>query len=209
MALNEPVLSGPGAGRTVTYGGGSSAELKLAGEQSGGDWAVVEWRVRAGDEPPIHTHTREDETLYVLEGAITAYVGDETIEVEAGSYAALPKNVPHGLTVRGEEARLLVTLEPAGAEYLFVPRDDSDNDPAKFGLIIHAAAHGGVTQLAGLRRRLTLDHRRTLGGGGRAPARPPPSTFRTPGGGVTPDRPRRFVDHGALLNRGPTAAHCS
>jgi hypothetical protein len=60
--------------------------------------------------------------------------------VEAGSYAALPKNVPHGLTVRGEEARLLVTLEPAGAEYFFVPRDDSDNDPAKFGLIIQDAA---------------------------------------------------------------------
>src|SRR3954452_2098749 len=140
MALSEPVLTGPGAGRTVTHGGGTSSELKLAGEQSGGDWAVVEWRVRAGDEPPIHTHTREDEALYVLEGAITAYVGDETFEVEAGSYAALPKNVPHGLTVRGDEVRLLVTLEPAGAEYFFVPRDDSDNDPAKFGLTIQEAA---------------------------------------------------------------------
>jgi quercetin dioxygenase-like cupin family protein len=139
MALSEPVFSGPGAGRIVTRGGGTSAELKLTGEQSGGDWAVVEWRVRAGEEPPVHTHTREDEALYVLEGAITAYVGDEKIEVEAGSYAALPKNVPHGLTVRGEEARLLVTLEPAGAEYVFVPRDDSDNDPAKFGLIIQDA----------------------------------------------------------------------
>jgi quercetin dioxygenase-like cupin family protein len=140
MALNKPVLSGPGAGRTVTHGNGTSSELKLAGEQSGGDWAVVEWTVRAGDEPPVHTHTREDEALYVLEGAITAYVGDEKIEVEAGSYAALPKNVPHGLSVRGEEVRLLVTLEPAGAEYFFVPRDDSDNDPAKFGLIIEDGA---------------------------------------------------------------------
>jgi quercetin dioxygenase-like cupin family protein len=140
MALTEPVLSGPGAGRTVTYGNDSTAELKLAGEQSGDDWAVVEWRVRAGDEPPMHTHTREDETLYVLDGAITAYVGGEKIEVEAGSYAALPKNVPHGLTVRGEEARLLITLEPAGAEYFLVPRDESDADPAKFGLIIHQAA---------------------------------------------------------------------
>ena len=140
MSLTEPVLTGPGAGRTVTHGGGTSTELKLAGEQSGGDWAVVEWRLCAGDEPPIHIHTREDENLYVLEGAITAYVGDEKIEVEAGSYAALPKNVPHGLTVRGDEVRLLVTLEPAGAEYFFVPRDDSDNDPAKFGLIIQAAA---------------------------------------------------------------------
>jgi len=140
MALSEPVLSGPGAGRTVTHGGGTSTELKLAGEQSGGDWAVVEWRVRAGDEPPVHTHTREDEALYVLEGAITAYVGEEEIEVEAGSYAALPKNVPHGFTMRSEQVRLLVTVEPAGAEYFFVPRDDSDTDPAKFGLIIHAAA---------------------------------------------------------------------
>ena len=140
MALSEPVLSGPGAGRTVTYGGGSSAELKLAGEQSGGDWAVVEWRVRAGDEPPMHTHTREDETLYVVEGAITAYVGGEQIEVKAGSYAALPKNVPHGFTVRSEQARLLITLEPAGAEHFIVPRDDSDADPAKFGLIVYAAA---------------------------------------------------------------------
>ncbi len=140
MALTEPVLSGPRAGRTVTYGDGSSAELKLAGDQSGGDWAVVEWRVRAGDEPPRHTHTREDETLYVVEGAITAYVGGEKIEVKAGSYAALPKNVPHGFTVRSEQARLLITLEPAGAEYFIVPRDDSDADPAKFGLIVHAAA---------------------------------------------------------------------
>src|SRR3954447_21539167 len=103
MALSEPVLSGTGAGRTVTYGGGSSTEFKLAGEQSGGDWAVIERRVCARDEPPMHTHTREDETLYIVEGAITAYVGGERIEVEAGSYAALPNNVPHGFTVRSEQ----------------------------------------------------------------------------------------------------------
>src|SRR3954447_3707436 len=140
MALSEPVLSGPGAGRTVTHGAGTSTELKLAGAQSGGDWAVVEWRLRAGDEPPIHIHTREDETLYVLEGAITAFVGDERIEVEGGSYAALPKYVPRGLSVRGEEVRLLVTLAPAGAEYLFVPRDENDADPARFGVILQGSA---------------------------------------------------------------------
>jgi quercetin dioxygenase-like cupin family protein len=139
MALTDPVLSGPGAGRTVTYGGGSSAELKLEGDQSGGEWAVVDWRVRAGDEPPLHTHTREDETLYLLDGAITAYVGDERIDVEAGSYAALPKNVQHGLRVRGDEARLLLAVQPAGFEYFLVPRDESDADPAKFGLVIHDA----------------------------------------------------------------------
>jgi quercetin dioxygenase-like cupin family protein len=136
MSLSEPVLTGPHAGRTVTHGNGSSAELKLVGEQSGGDWAVIEWRVRAGEEPPIHIHTREDETIYVLDGAITAFVGDQRIDVEAGSYAALPKDVPHGLLVRGDEARLLVTLAPAGTEYFLVPRDENDADPARFGLIL-------------------------------------------------------------------------
>jgi quercetin dioxygenase-like cupin family protein len=140
MPLNEPVLTGPGAGRTTTYGNGSSAELKLVGEQSSGDWAVVELHVRAGDEPPLHTHTREDETLYVLEGAITAFVGEQRVDVEAGSYAALPNNVPHGFVVRGDEARILITLEPAGAEYLLVPRDERDKDPARFGVIINEAA---------------------------------------------------------------------
>src|SRR5918996_2497906 len=140
MSLNKPVLTGPGAGRTATKSSGTSIELKLEGEESGGDWAVVEWRLRAGDEPPIHIHTREDETLYVLDGAITAFVGDQRIEVEAGSYAALPKDVPHGLTVRGEEARLLVTLAPAGTEYFLVPRDENDADPNRFGLILHGPA---------------------------------------------------------------------
>jgi quercetin dioxygenase-like cupin family protein len=140
MSITEPVLTGPGAGRTVTNSSGSSTELKLAGEQAGGDWAVVEWHLRAGDEPPIHTHTREDETLYVLDGSITAFVGDQRIEVEAGSYAALPKNVPHGLTVRSDEARLLITLEPAGAEYLLVPRDEADADPNRFGIVLHGPA---------------------------------------------------------------------
>lgn len=42
--------------------------------------------------------------------------------------------------MRGEAARLLVTLVPAGAEYFLVPRDESDSDPAKFGLEIQGDA---------------------------------------------------------------------
>jgi quercetin dioxygenase-like cupin family protein len=140
MPLTDPVLTGPGAGRTRSYGGDSAAELKIVGEQSGGEWAVVENRVRAGDEPPIHTHTREDETVYVLEGAITAYVGDQQFEVEAGSYAALPNNVPHGFTRARRGSPPAPDAAPGGVEYFFVPRDESDSDPAKFGLILQERA---------------------------------------------------------------------
>src|SRR4051794_27852358 len=140
MSLSDPVLPVPQGGGGFPYARASTPELKLAGGEWGGAGAVVEGRVRAGDAPPIHTHTREDEAIYVLEGAITAFVGDQRVDVEAGSYAALPNNVPHGFVVRGDEARLLVTLEPAGVEYFFVPRDERDADPARFGLIINDAA---------------------------------------------------------------------
>jgi hypothetical protein len=36
MSLINPVLTGPGGGRTVESGHASSVELKIAGEQSGG-----------------------------------------------------------------------------------------------------------------------------------------------------------------------------
>jgi hypothetical protein len=35
MSLSDPVLTGPGEGRSVDSGRGSRAELKIAGEQSG------------------------------------------------------------------------------------------------------------------------------------------------------------------------------
>jgi hypothetical protein len=39
MALTDPVLTGPQDGRTITYGDGSSTELKVRGEQTAGRWA--------------------------------------------------------------------------------------------------------------------------------------------------------------------------
>ena len=45
--------------------------------------------------------------------------------------------------MHGEETRLLLTLFPAGAEYFFVPRDESDSDPEKFGIIRHERLAAG------------------------------------------------------------------
>jgi len=106
VALSGPVLTGPGQGRTVTYGSGSTAELKAAGEQNGGGW------------------------------------GNQTIQVQAGSYAALPKGVPHGLKVNGDAAHLLVAVLPAGFEHYLVPEGDSDADPEKYGLQINGPVPG-------------------------------------------------------------------
>lgn len=99
MSLSDLALSGPREGRTVTSGHGSSAELKFAAEQPGGDGGAVEWHLHAGDEPPIDIHGREDEPLSVLDGAITALV-DQRIEVDEHRASGFPRTFPRPERVR-------------------------------------------------------------------------------------------------------------
>lgn len=90
MSVKQPVLTAPKGGQTVTLGKGSTIELKVESSQSGGDYGAVLWKVRAGEEPPLHTHSREDELVFVVEGKLIARVGDTRVEVGPGAYAALP-----------------------------------------------------------------------------------------------------------------------
>ena len=134
MAVSEPVLTGPGGGETITTSVGSSAEIKVDSGQSGGDYGAVRYTVRAGDEPPLHTHTREDELVYVVEGRLVAQVGDARVEVGPGAFAALPRGIAHTIEVIGEQATLLLTFVPGGLERFFVPANGERPDPAAFGL---------------------------------------------------------------------------
>jgi hypothetical protein len=77
---------------------GGDITFIVRGDESNGALAALEAINGPGEGLPLHVHTREDETVYVLERAITAYVADQRIDVDAGSYAALPTNVPDGLT---------------------------------------------------------------------------------------------------------------
>jgi quercetin dioxygenase-like cupin family protein len=102
------------AGEGWTYRYGIDFTVK-AGERGGGRrLAVIEYTTRAGEEPPDHTHTTEDEVFYVLRGALTFRCGDDTFELEEGGFVFLPCGIEHGYTIRGDEnARLLVVTAPA------------------------------------------------------------------------------------------------
>ncbi len=45
------------------------------GKDTGGCFSLVDVVVPKGTEPPPHTHSREDEAYYILEGEITFQVG--------------------------------------------------------------------------------------------------------------------------------------
>ena len=57
----------------------------------------------AGDRTPLHRHTQEDETFVVLDGRARFLVGDDLLEVGAGTSLTAPRGVPYAY----------LTLEPA------------------------------------------------------------------------------------------------
>jgi quercetin dioxygenase-like cupin family protein len=94
--------------------------VKAGGAETGRAFAQIETDDPCGGGPPRHLHHNEDETFYILEGEVTALVGDERIDLSAGDYLFAPRGIAHSYVVRSERARMLVTLSPSGIEELFV-----------------------------------------------------------------------------------------
>jgi quercetin dioxygenase-like cupin family protein len=97
---------------------GVLATIKATKEQTGGQYALVEILAPEGYPGVLHVHHFEDEGFYVLEGEMTFYVGEQTIEAGPGCFLLGPRDVPHAFTVHSGPARLLFILSPAGMEGL-------------------------------------------------------------------------------------------
>lgn len=66
-------------------------------------------------------HHTADEAFYILAGRLRGYCGDQTWQATTGSFVWLPRDVPHGYTVEGDEpARVLTITVPAGFERFVV-----------------------------------------------------------------------------------------
>jgi quercetin dioxygenase-like cupin family protein len=104
--------------RSVWYSG-SLMTFLATGEETQGQFALIEAVARRGNVPPPHIHHREDEIFYVLEGEIVVSVGDRTIKGTAGTMVFLPRDLPHSFTIESEQSRMLILLAPAGLEEWF------------------------------------------------------------------------------------------
>jgi quercetin dioxygenase-like cupin family protein len=89
----------------------------LSGEDTGGAYCLLEIGLAPGMMVPRHTHTREDETYYVLAGELEVIVGDEASILRPGDSFMAPRNVPHQLRNSGNvENHYLIIFSPAGFE---------------------------------------------------------------------------------------------
>ena len=86
---------------------------KVTAETSGGSLTVEEWSLPPGQMIPPHTHAREDECSFVLEGELTSFVGGEVVVAPAGSYVIKPRGVAHAFYNAGAATvRIMEILTP-------------------------------------------------------------------------------------------------
>lgn len=120
MATHESKLLLPGEGHAVEIGG-VGAVYKLSAADTGGAFSVVEHPLDPGAlAAPPHTHVREDEYSYVIEGEVGFLIGDQEFHASQGSYVLKPRGVIHTFWNRGPvPARILEVISPAGFERYF------------------------------------------------------------------------------------------
>lgn len=102
---------------------GAYLRTTVSTEESGGSVSVMEHWMPAGFSPPTHVHHREDQVLHVLEGEITARLGDldaPTTVVHPGESIFLPRGVPHCFVTGEDGARMLEINTPGGFEKFHV-----------------------------------------------------------------------------------------
>ena len=113
--VHRPAATGP-----AYWGPGDHYTFLVTGEESGGAYFVMEALVPPGGGPPPHIHTREDETFFLIEGAIEFTLGEETITAAPGDFVNVPRGTVHGFRNAGRAtARMVLTFTPAGMERFF------------------------------------------------------------------------------------------
>jgi quercetin dioxygenase-like cupin family protein len=119
MSFNhEGIVLGAGEGKTISVLG-NSYSYKVAKEETGGAYALIEHTV-VGDGPPPHIHTTEEEAFYVLDGELNVLVGERTIKATAGAFILVPRGTVHTFSNAGTaSARILLIISPAGFEKFF------------------------------------------------------------------------------------------
>lgn len=117
--LLTPFGRGGGSLRDSFWYTGWLLTFLATGDQTQGRFALIDAFTRKGNCPPRHIHRNEDESFYILEGEITAWIGDQTIRGTPGTLIFGPRGVPHSFEIHSDLVRILILLTPSGLEVYF------------------------------------------------------------------------------------------
>jgi quercetin dioxygenase-like cupin family protein len=114
----EPFAVAPGEGLCVENPTGGVTTFKAMADACGGALTALEGVAAPGEGPPLHVHRSQDELIYTLEGRFRVRLGDELLDLPAGSFIFIPRGTPHTWQNSGDmPARFFAALMPAATEF--------------------------------------------------------------------------------------------
>ena len=151
----------------VLFDGPVGALLMAGGDATGGDvcFVVHPLRPRALGSP-VHTHRREDEWSYVLEGEVGVELAGQVVVARAGDLVLKPRDVPHAFWNAGDTpARLLEVITPSGFEHFFADlgRLAPDGEPTDLEAFARLCGEHGLEMDFDSVDRLAAEHGLDLG----------------------------------------------
>lgn len=136
---------GPREGQLIDLAG-VGIRFLLDAERTGGGFSLVEHPIAPRTlGSPIHTHSREDEYSFMLEGRIGVLIGEDVFEATPGDLVLKPRGVPHAFwNATDEPARFLEVISPAGFERYFAEAEPlfSNGEPDMEGFAALSERYG-------------------------------------------------------------------
>jgi mannose-6-phosphate isomerase-like protein (cupin superfamily) len=109
-----------GEGTALETPTGDAITIKASTRQTNGALTVLEFVIGPKEGPALHTHLREDELWYVIEGDFRFKAGGAMLRASTGGMAFGPRGTPHAFQNIGDTpGRLLVITTPSGLERFF------------------------------------------------------------------------------------------
>ncbi|AGB73919.1 MULTISPECIES: cupin domain-containing protein [Rhizobium] len=117
---------------------GVAMKRLLSGEETNGQFCLFENRSDGNTKTPIHVHADDDETIYMIDGALTAIIDRKEHTLTAGDSIFMARGIPHQLmNMTGRMARYILVgspslfdafVEDAGYQ---IPTDESADLPSE------------------------------------------------------------------------------
>ena len=106
---------------------GSTFRSLLSTEDCGGRQNLMEVISEPMSGPPRHIHEHEDETFYVLSGALEFWVAGERMIKHAGEAAFVPRGTEHTFRVVSDQPARFLTLHTPGGFDAFIAEMVTNN----------------------------------------------------------------------------------
>jgi uncharacterized RmlC-like cupin family protein len=90
------------------------ATILTTAAETDGRHDLLDTLLPAGAATPLHLHTRYEERVYVISGALHVWIGPERTTVRSGGFYHVPLHVPHMVKGGDEDTHAILISSPAG-----------------------------------------------------------------------------------------------